>query len=403
MTTFTMPLNWERDYFNRLDLSQVTEVYGKLREDYPGGGKSSMAQGEPSKREVRWTVEEAHRRGLMFNYLINTTCIGNREFTRHGYRRIRWLLDWLADMGVDRITLAMPFLVELVKKHYPNFGITVSTQAGVNSLEKVQLWENLGADTITLSHVEMNRNFREIRRITANSTCAVQLIVNMICKRGCPFVTLHGNFNAHSSQSGTKTNRYNMDYYFVSCLARNFSDPVSIIKSNWIRPEDVELYEGLGIKKFKIVERGLTTDALSVIASAYTRRRHEGNFMDLVPTMNKYLFMQPGHFRRAVRELFRISFVNIFRLRDAIRHMRRLAESEAYAGHLGIFIDNRSLDGVVERMMTEDCLNRACAGCDFCEGFAREKVQYIGGEQRHAEDMRHLDAILENMVAGTYY
>jgi len=399
---FTVPMNWQPDYFDRMRLDQVCEIYGKLREDFPGGGKSSMAQAEPRKKDVAHVVAQAHTRGIEFNYLINATCIGNLELTRRGYARIRLLLDWLCTIGVDRVTLALPFLVEMVKKRYPELKVTVSTQAAVDSLENVQYWQDLGADTITLSHVAMNRNFREIARITQNATCDVQLIANMICKRRCPNVTLHGNFNAHASQTGAKTNRYNMDYYFISCLARNFSDPVSIIKSNWIRPEDIGIYENLGIRRFKIAERGLTTGALARIIAAYSGRSYEGNFMDLVPTMSKYIFIQKGNFFKSMKEMFRISFVDVFRLWDAVRRMKELRKSADYYHTLGVSIDNKKLDGVLKTFMEKDCLVRTCAGCDYCERLAADTVTIPGTPGRHEKDVSNLQAILDNIVSGAY-
>ncbi|MBI5207741.1 MAG: U32 family peptidase [Candidatus Firestonebacteria bacterium] len=403
MAKFAMPLNWQRDYFDKINFNQVYEVYGKLREDFPGGGKSSMAQAEPSKRLVKETVENAHRRNLQFNYLINSTCISNLELTRKGYKNIRILLDWLSEIGVDKVTLGIPFLVEMVKKHYPDFKVGISTQAGVNTLEKVQYWENIGADSITLSHVEVNRDFKEIKRITENSICDFQLIVNMICKRRCPFVTLHGNFNAHSSQTFTKMNRYNMDYYFLSCLARNFSDPLSIIKANWIRPEDLHIYESLGIKKFKIAERGLTTDALALIIDAYTNKSYDGNMMDLVPTMSKYIFMEKQHFSKSVKELFRLSFVNIFKLKDILKRWGELKKSDNYSQFLGIYIDNKKLDGVINTFKEKDCLNISCRDCNYCEKLAKENVKILGSERQYNLDMDNLNCMLNKLVAGEYF
>lgn len=403
MAQFALPINWEPDFFERIDFTGVTEVYGKLREDFPGGGKSSMAQAQPSRRAFSQAVNEVHARGMKFNYLINTTCIGNRELTRGGYRRLHKLLDWLTEVGVDRITLALPFIAEIVGRRYSHFKVTVSTQADVNSLEKVQYWEDLGVDSITLSHVDMNRNFKELKRITRNSSCKVRLIVNMLCKRRCPFVTLHGNLNAHASHSGMATNRYNMDYYFLSCLARNFSDPLSVVRSNWIRPEDISVYEDLGVHRFKIAERGLTSESLDRIVQAYVRRHYDGNFLDLVPTMSKYVFMKKKNFRTTVRELFRARYVNPFRLRNVLVHWVSLKNSSEYYRNLGLYIDNRDLDGVIQEFISRSCYERTCNGCDYCNDLVRSVVTYPAGIDRHNEDLFHLRSVLDSIVEGDIF
>ena len=403
MAKFTLPVNWQDDYFEKIDFTGVSELYGKLREDFTGGGKSSMAQAEPSKRMVAEYIKRAHVMGIKFNYLLNTTCIGNLEFTRKGYHRIRKLLDWLGEIGVYTVTLSMPFLVEVLKKHYPSIKVKISTQAGVNSLEKVRIWEEIGADAFTLSHVEMNRDFKEIKRITSNSKSEMQLIANMICKRGCPYITLHGNFNAHASHSWAKTNRYNLDYYFMACLARNFSNPIHVIKASWIRPEDIKLYEELGIHTFKLAERGLRSDALAAILKSYVAGKHTGNFIDLLPTMSKYVFMEKKVFIKTVKELFRLDYVNLFKMFGAVKTMKELQRSETYNEALDLYIENSALDGAINVFMEKDCVNRSCDGCGYCETLVNNSARITATPAQYEKDMKNLSSLVQDIVSGEFF
>lgn len=403
MSRFTMPINWQEDYFDAINFDGVVELYGKIREDFMGGGKSSMAQAEPSKRQVKEVIARTHQKGMEFNYLLNTTCIGNLEFTAKGYKEIRKTLDWLASINVDTVTVAMPFILEIIKKHYPQFKVNISTQAGVNSLEKAKYWEELGADMITLSHVEMNRNFREIKRITDNCKCGFQLIANMICKRGCPYVTLHGNFNAHSSQTWAKTNRYNIDYYFVSCLSKSFSDPLTVIKSNWIRPEDTGIYESLGIQRFKIAERGLDSSSLALIIEAYRNGFYDGNLMDLIPTMSKYVFLEKRNYWKTMKELFRISFINVFKLLEILKKTEELKKSESYYTGLGLYVDNKKLDGAIEYFIKKDCMSGSCNGCSYCEKLVKNAISVISSESQLKIDTGKFKEIVDKLVEGYYF
>ena len=403
MASFTLPLNWQEDYFTSIDFTDVEEVYGKLREDFLGGGKSSMAQAEPSRRDVARAVREAHSRGVKFNYLLNTTCIGNREFTRSGYRKIRAMLDWLSEIGVDSVTLGLPFLVQVVKCHYPQLKVNISTQADIDSLEKARYWEDLGADLLTLSHVGANRNFEQIERITSHCSCRTQLIANMLCKRGCPFVTLHGNFNAHASQTWAKTNRYNLDYYFVSCLAESFCDPVQVIKSNWIRPEDLPFYEALGIDRFKIAERGMKTSALAFIISAYQQGRYEGNLMDLIPSTSKYVFAEPQNIAHTMKELLRVSFVDVFKMRQTIQKALELRNSPHYFKSSGMYIDNRKLDGAMEVFRQKNCSQTVCEDCGYCQQLADQAVTLLGEPGQLQKDTAVFHELVDGLVKGTYF
>ncbi|MDR0571132.1 MAG: hypothetical protein LBG71_07960 [Clostridiales Family XIII bacterium] len=71
MSKFTLPLSWQEDYFEKINFEDVVEVYGKSREDFLGGGKSSMQSPEPSKKMAEQTIKTAHARGLGVNYLLN--------------------------------------------------------------------------------------------------------------------------------------------------------------------------------------------------------------------------------------------------------------------------------------------------------------------------------------------
>jgi collagenase-like PrtC family protease len=403
MAKFTLPANWQEDFFEVIDFTDVVEVYGKMREDFIGGGKSSMAQAQPSKILVRDTVREVHKRGMSFNYLLNSTCIGNLEYTSKGYKEIRKLLDWLASIEVDSVSVALPFIAQIIKKLYPQLKINVSTQADVDSLEKAKQWEELGVDVITLSHVGMNKNFSEIKRISDHCKCDTQLIANMTCKRGCAFVTLHGNLNAHASHSWSKTNRYNMDYYFVNCLACAMSDPLSVIKSNWIRPEDVLKYEELGIKRFKLAERGLTSSSLSKIIDGYRGGSYDGNLMDLIPSMSKYVFIEKQRFSKTVKELMRTSFVKVFKMREAINSLAELKKSESYFYSSGLYVDNKKLEGAMAFFMKKDCMHSTCDGCNYCEELVKASVTVLGGETQLKDDTDKFKVIIEKLIEGYYF
>ena len=133
----TIPVNWEDDYFEKIDFSQTEEIYGKLNVGLIGGGRPSLTLPSVKKEKVKEFVEEAHKRGLKFNYLMNGTCFDNLEITKTGYRDIRKTLDWLAEMNVDGISVSLPMVMEIIKKNYPQFSISASVQVRIDGFEKV--------------------------------------------------------------------------------------------------------------------------------------------------------------------------------------------------------------------------------------------------------------------------
>jgi len=60
------------------------------------------------------------------------------------------LLARLGDMGVRRVTVSTPFLLELVKTPFPEFKVRVGIYAQVDTPRRARFWEDLGADAIVL-------------------------------------------------------------------------------------------------------------------------------------------------------------------------------------------------------------------------------------------------------------
>ena len=115
----SIPTNWQDDLLERINLSTTQEIYGKLERDIIGGGRSSLLLAPISKSCLAGAVSSYHKRGFKFNYLLNASCSNNIEWTSGGQRKIRKFLDWLARIGVDSVTVSIPYLLEMIKKCYP--------------------------------------------------------------------------------------------------------------------------------------------------------------------------------------------------------------------------------------------------------------------------------------------
>lgn len=369
----SIPTNFDDDFFDRVDLSAVAEIFGKLDHDAVGGGRSSSVFHRLPRRRFQAHVREITRRGIAFNYLLNATCMNNREMTRKGHREIRKLLDFIQESGCAMVTVGLPQLIELIKAKYPALKVSVTTNVMADCLERVRYWEELGADQITVSYADLNRNFKELRRIMRYAKIEVQTIANLVCRRHCPYQTLHGNYHSHASQTGN-TEGYAMDYYCNTCIARFFTDTTDIIKSGWIRPEDLHYYEALGMRKIKLVERGITTEALARIVKAYTEQRYDGNFFDLLPSMSKYKVIVKSGPLHALRHFVKPGKVNLRRLWPLVAELERLKDYPEYYTAMGVYMDNRTLDGFLDRFLEKSCGDTVCEECNYCAAWAKKAI-----------------------------
>jgi collagenase-like PrtC family protease len=230
---FSVPYNWQADLLPGVKKVGVVELYSKLASDFVGGGRASYILPKISKSKVAKHISKAHQIGIKFNYLLNATCLGNREWGAKGQRRLVALLDWLTDIGIDGVTISIPYLLELIKKRYPRLEVCISTQAGVDSIKRAQYWEELGADRITLAEISVNRDFPLLRQIRKAVKCELQLIANLDCLYHCPFWMYHSVLNSHGSQDDYA---FLIDYCSIACNYIRLKEPVEFIRAGWIRP-----------------------------------------------------------------------------------------------------------------------------------------------------------------------
>jgi collagenase-like PrtC family protease len=390
-----VPANFDDDFFDKINLSRVTDIFGKLTSDAVGGGRSSNIFFPVPRRKFKEHVRCTRQRGITFNYLLNATCLNNTEFTRKGHRRIRKLLDFISDADVNMVTVSLPQLAVLVKKHYPHLKISVSSFACVNNMERVRYWEELGVDQITLSFTDVNRNFKELKRILRYASCEIQTIANQICRKNCPFQGLHGNYHSHASQAHN-TEGYAFDYYCITCFARFFTNPSAIMRSEWIRPEDLHYYEEIGLEKFKLIDRGLTSDSLAKIVQAYTDRKYDGNFMDLLPGMSKYKVTVNLKLSHGLRYFLKPHKVNSRKMLPVMRLIAKLKSNESYYRNLGIYMDNKQLDGFLEHFVNNSCSETFCDDCSYCRRWAEKAIV----KEKITVDGVEAEAALERLTNG---
>lgn len=387
--TYSVPTNWEPDLVPALQGLPVAELYGQLPRDFVGGGRAPSLLGSVSRRRMRAHVAEAHAAGIRFNYTLNATTMGNREWTLRGQRQLASLVDFLQECGVDTVTVAIPYLLEYLKRKAPRLEVTVSTQAMVASPDRARRWQDLGADGITLSVLDVQRDFRLLRAIRAAVRIRLQLIGNLLCLQGCPGGLHHAAINAHASQTGVS--RFAIDYCTIDCNRRRLANPEEFIRSGWIRPEDQHHYADVGIDRIKLVTRGMRTDALVPIVQAYAGSRSPKDLMDLFPSPDKSIVYSRFRLWHLVRNFAFPTRVNVFRLQK----FRALTDSRR------IVIDSAALDGFLERFLDGRCAGVNCDTCGHCAEVASRAIRF---EEGYAADaVAAHDKVLDEIVSGRLF
>ena len=116
---FSLAANYDPELVPALAAYPVDEVYGKLPSDGVSSGRPRYLATPLSEADLQSYIRLLGRHGIAFNYLLNGACFGNHEWTRPWQKRVTALLARLGELGVRRVTVSTPFLLELVKRRFP--------------------------------------------------------------------------------------------------------------------------------------------------------------------------------------------------------------------------------------------------------------------------------------------
>ncbi len=379
----SVPCNFDEALLEGLRGYPVTELYGKVTVDYAGGGRPSFYIPRAGRREVARFVELAHREGYRFNYLVNASCMGNAELTRQGQRAIRELLDWVCEIGCDSVTVGNIYLLQLIKRCYPQLKVRVSAHRFTDSPRKARFWEDHGADCIVLNETAFVREFALLKTIREAVRCDLQIIVNNSCRQDCAIAGTHAASLSHASHN-RKDGRGTLplDYHMLFCVDYRLREPVNFLRTNWVRPEDLHHYEAIGIDYFKIVERNTPTPELLRRVRAYATRRYDGNLLDLVLpfgypecSYDTAAARDAYSVRRAVRYFFKPTTYNVAHLVDLVSLGKKLGMQFPRRGPSPLYLDNRKLDGFLDRFLEKSCIDVDCETCRYCHRWAERALR----------------------------
>lgn len=302
-------------------------------------------------------IELAHSLGINFNYVVNASCLGNIEFDREGRKKILEYFDLINNLDVDMVTVAIPYLIELIKKEYSSIKIKASEIADVHSAIRAKFYEGIGAEILTLE-IMYNRSFRVLESIRRSVNAEIELVVNSACLFQCPYHDYHNNIVAHTTQEEHPLHGYYMDYCIMKCVPTKLSNPIEIIKAPWIRPEDLHKYEKIGINRFKISNRVGKRELGLKCMEAYSNRRWDGNLGELLTPLSVDIEKPDGKRLESFPKAQWNQMTKIWNVPPP-----------------SIYVDNNALEGFIDYFTENDCYGQCGVGCNYCEEIANKAIK----------------------------
>ena len=382
---FSIPTNWDFRLLDGIKEYPIHDIYGALDRTVFGGGRPSLVLPTVSKKKVEKYVERVHSQGMKFTYLLNAPCLNNLEYSKKVYRELIKHLKWINKIGVDYITVSIPFFVEIIKNQFPRLKIKISTIAQVNSVQKAKLFEKLGADEITLDFM-INRDFSLLEGIKKSTKCRIWIILNDLCLHQCPFRYYHFNVAGHASQINNPLRGFYIDYCLMRCSIIKFTDPIELLKSRWIRPEDLKKYEEIGIDSFKVSGRkNKRTEWILNTVKAYSSQNYKGNLIDILDCMESAIGKnsQPQKpFLKNIMESFnylsvrKAAFYFYLFSKLPVRMYKCSFDLLNILGKISrsIYIDNQELNGFIDFFKKNNCLS-ICEECGYCQKWSKKAMK----------------------------
>lgn len=367
---FSVACNWDPELLERLQPGSVETLFGQITDDPFGGGRGSFLAPKVDREQAMEFIGEARRRGFHFNYLLNGACLDNLEMTREGNRALFAHVEWVVSTGADKVTVTLPIMLRWIKRHFPQLRVMVSSWARIANVKRAKYWEDIGADEIICAETA-TRDFEALRAMKRVLKCKIEVIANPSCLYLCYLDTNHINMMSHGAQGGHVSGGFVIDHCQVFCQRMKMAKPEELMKSRWIRPEDVGVYEEIGIDALKLLERFRTTDSLVQVVEAYENRRFDGNLVELLTLPRTGAYNPPN-----MEYLVRPDAASM----DSIMQM---ADIFGYSFADVMQIDNRALDGFIEHFKTHNCYHASCDECGYCASWAK-RVVTVDEEKRRA-------------------
>ena len=221
------------------------------------------------------------KHGKKLDLLLNANCYGAEAMGRNLESHIIEIVETLAETGLkpDVVTAASPFVARTVKRTFPEIEVRASVNMRLATLQAMQYlapW----FDSYYICR-DVQRNLATVERFSRwchENGKKLCMLANSGCLRNCPWQTYHDNLIAHSEAAERIAPAAGFNPHLCWTMYKDPAKFPEVLKSTWIRPEDLYRYEGL-VDTVKLATRQHANP--DMVISAYERGSYGGNLLDL--------------------------------------------------------------------------------------------------------------------------
>jgi hypothetical protein len=264
--------------------NSISEVYFSWG-DFPNGRNSQIKRADMTPWEAQskqmQDIERLSKAGIKLNLLFNATCYGRDAQSKAFFQKIGDTVDFIiTNYGLASVTTASPIIARFIKTNFDGIDVRASVNMGIGS----QLGMEYVMDVFDSFYIkrELNRDFAKIKEL--KSFCEkngkmLYALANSGCLNNCSAHTFHDNLVSHESEISVMDNGYAFSGVCQKFLQKKSNLSRIFECTNFIRPEDVYLYEGI-FPAMKLATR-VNSNPVRVIDAYIKRAGYVGSVFDL--------------------------------------------------------------------------------------------------------------------------
>ena len=265
---------------------RISELYFPWEGFTTGRG---VPDGHETQRHLEADLDKFSQAGVKLCLLMNGNCYGSRALSRGFFQRLGDTVDLIASRwGLAAVTTASPLIAKFLRANFPNLGRRASVNMEIGTPEGVEYvqeyFDSFYCKREFNHRPELLTRMREFCRARGKK---LFLLANSGCLNYCSARTFHDNLVAHQHETAEMDNAFEFHGVCTAFLKSGSNRDDLLFHSNFIRPEDVPLYDGL-CDGMKLATR--TNFNPLAVATAYFAGAWRGNLLDLTEPAHSEIF-----------------------------------------------------------------------------------------------------------------
>jgi len=298
MNCFKVGVNFDFDLLNKIiDLNQaelngiITELYGSIRRHSELAARPDFRLPDIDLNAFENYVKKAKAYGIDFNYTLNSIIpYGSKKEINEHLNDIIDLIHYLEEVGVYRITVSNPILLEIIRKYAKSdIEIEISTIAHIDTITQIKYFHEYYGVNKVCGNLNKNRDFTFLKNAAKycnQNGIIYELMVNEFCGVGGEDYATHCVYRDSCYICHAVNHVYDdtvtLDNYPMNLCTSSRNRHISNwMKLKWIRPEDLKYYNSIGLNHFKITGRTGSSEYILKTLDAYIKESYDGNLIEL--------------------------------------------------------------------------------------------------------------------------